>query len=145
MFKHILLPVDGSELSLRAVDTGIALAAALGARVHALHVLPPFPAVTYFAAIAQVNETMYIDRAVASAERVLADVQRRAQAAGVGYTGSYETDSRAECAIVEAVAKHHCDVIVIATHGRRGIEKLLLGSVTQKVLLLADVPVLVCH
>jgi nucleotide-binding universal stress UspA family protein len=146
MFKHILLPVDGSEFSLRAVDTGIALAAALGASVHALHVLPPFPAVTYFAAIAQTNETMYVERAVASAERVLAEVQRRAEAAGVvACAGSHEIDSRPECAITDAVSKYHCDVIVIATHGRRGIEKLLLGSVTQKVLLLADVPVLVCR
>lgn len=145
MFKHILLPVDGSELSMRAVDTGIALAAALGARVHALHVLPPFPAVTYFAAIAQANETMYVERAVASAERVLAEVQRRADAAGVPCQTSHEIDSRPYCAIAAAVSKYHCDVIVMATHGWRGIEKLLLGSVTQKALLLADVPILVCR
>jgi nucleotide-binding universal stress UspA family protein len=145
MFKHILLPADGSELSMRAVDTGIALAAALGARVHAFYVLPPFPAVTYFAAIAQANETMYVERAVASAERVLAEVERRAEAAGVSCVGSHEIDSRPECAIGAAVAKYHCDVIVMATHGWRGIEKLLLGSVTQKTLLLADVPVLVCR
>ncbi|MFC5437080.1 universal stress protein [Rhodanobacter umsongensis] len=145
MFKHILLPVDGSELSLRAVDTGIALAAALGARVHALHVLPPFPAVTYFAAIAQANETMYVERAVASAERVLAEVQRRADAAGVPCTTSHEIDSRPYTAIAAAVSKYHCDLIVMATHGWHGIEKLLLGSVTQKALLLADVPVLVCR
>ncbi len=145
MFKHILLPVDGSELSMRAVDTGIALAAALGARIHALHVLPPFPAVTYFAAIAQANETMYVERAVASAERVLAGVQDRARAAGVPCGTSHEIDSRPYCAIAAAVSRYHCDVIVMATHGRRGFEKLLLGSVTQKALLLADVPVLVCR
>ena len=64
MFKHILLPVDGSEFSLRAVDTGIALAAALGADVRALHVLPPFPAVTYFARRtdhASGNDYIYFD------------------------------------------------------------------------------------
>jgi nucleotide-binding universal stress UspA family protein len=145
MFKHILLPVDGSEFSLRAVDTGIALAAALGADVRALHVLPPFPAVTYFAAIAQANEAMYVERAVASAQRILAEVQRRAEAAGVACASSHEIDSRPECAIADAVTKYHCDLIVIATHGRRGVGKLLLGSVTQKVLLMADVPVLVCR
>ena len=145
MFKHILLPVDGSELSIRAVDTGIALAAALGASIHALHVLPPFPAATYFAAIAQANEAMYVERAVASAERILAEVQRRAGTAGVACVGSHEIDNRPECAIADAVSKYHCDAIVMATHGRHGIEKLLLGSVTQKTLLLAEVPVLVCH
>jgi nucleotide-binding universal stress UspA family protein len=145
MFKHILLPVDGSELSLRAVDTGIALAAALGARVHALHVLPPLPAVTYFAAIVQASETMYVERAMASAERALAEVQHRAKAAGVPCETSHEIDSRPECVIAAAISKYHCDLIVMATHGWRGIEKLLLGSVTQKTLLLADVPVLVCR
>lgn len=145
MFKHLLLPVDGSALSLRAVDSGIALAAALGARVHALHVLPPFAAATYFAAIAQADEAMYVERAAARAEHVLAEVRQRAQAAGVACESSHEIDDRPYCAIAAAVSKYHCDMIVMATHGRRGIGKLLLGSVTQKVLLLAEVPVLVCR
>lgn len=145
MFKHILLPVDGSGLSLRAADIGIALAARLGARIHALHVLPPFPAATYLAAIAQANEAMYVERAMARAERVLAEVQQRAQAADVPCKGSHVTDSRPDCAIIAAVAKYQCDLIVMATHGARGIERMLLGSVTQKVLLAADVPVLICR
>lgn len=145
MFKHILLPVDGSELSLRAVDTGIALAAGLGARVHALHVLPSFPTATYSAAITQANETMYVERAIASAERALAEVRQRAQAAGVPCEGNHVIDNHPDCAITAAVSKYHCDLIVMATHGRRGIERLLLGSVTQKVLLAAGVPVLVCR
>lgn len=145
MFKHILLPVDGSELSLRAADTGIALAASLGARIHVLHVLPPFPAATYFAAVAQANETMYIERATAKAERLLAEVDQRAQAAGVPSKSGHVTDSRPDCAIAGAVTKYRCDLIVMATHGRRGVERLLLGSVTQKVLLAAEVPVLVCR
>jgi nucleotide-binding universal stress UspA family protein len=145
MFKHILLPVDGSVLSLRAVDTGIALATRLGARVHALHVLPPFPAATYFAAIAEANETMYIERALTGAERVLAEVRQRARAAGVSCESSHVIDNRPDCAITVAVGKYHCDLIVMATHGWRGIERLLLGSVTQAVLQAVDVPVLVCR
>jgi nucleotide-binding universal stress UspA family protein len=145
MFKHILLPVDGSGLSLRAADIGIELAASLGARVHALHVLPPFPAATYFAAIAEANETMYIERAIAGAERVLAEVRQRAQASGVSCEGSYVIDNRPDCAITVAVGKYQCDLIAMATHGWRGIERLLLGSVTQAVLQAASVPVLVCR
>lgn len=145
MFKHILLPTDGSELSLRAVDTGIELAARLGARVHAFHVLVPFPATVYFAEFIQANEAAYTRDAVASAEGHLAEVRRRAEAAGVPCESSYETDARPFAAIVGAARKHQCDLIVMASHGWRGFDRLLLGSETHKVILNGDVPVLVCR
>src|SRR5678815_3854583 len=90
MFKHILLPTDGSELSLRAVDTGIELAARLGARVYAFHVIAPFPASTYFAEFVQANEPAYTREANANAEHYLADVRRRAEAACVSCESSSE-------------------------------------------------------
>ena len=145
MFKHILLPTDGSELSLRAVDTGIELAARLGARVYAFHVIAPFPASTYFAEFVQANEPAYTQEANANAERYLADAHRRAEAAGVSCESSSEVDARPYSAIVGAARKHQCDLIVMASHGWRGFDRLLLGSETHKVILNGDVPVLVCR
>jgi nucleotide-binding universal stress UspA family protein len=145
MFKRILLPTDGSELSLRAVDTGIELAARLGASVYAFHVIAPFPASVYFSEFVVANEPDYTREVIANAERYLADIRERAQAAGVGCEGSHETDARPYSAIVEVARKQRCDLIVMASHGWRGFDRLLLGSETHKVILNGDVPVLVCR
>lgn len=143
MFKNILLPVDGSELSLKAVDMAIALAERLGSRVYAFHVIAPFPASVYFATLVQANEPSYTRETVANAERFLEQVRERAQAAGVEFDGSHEVDAKPYSAIVEASRKHHCDLIVMASHGLRGFDRLLLGSETHKVILNGEVPVLV--
>jgi len=144
MFKHILLPTDGSELSLHAVDIGIELAAKLGARVYAFHVIVPLPASAYFAEFILV-EPEYTKEASANAERYLADVRQRAAAAGVACESGSESDTRPYSAIVDAARKHQCDLIVMASHGWRGFDRLLLGSETHKVILNGDVPVLVCR
>jgi nucleotide-binding universal stress UspA family protein len=145
MFKHILLPVDGSELSMRAADMGIELARRLGARVYACHVVAPFPAIIPFGELIQANEATYTREAVAVAERYLAEVRRRADAAGVACDGSYQIDKRPHCAIVAAAEREHCDLIVMGSHGWRGFDRLLLGSETHKVILDSALPVLVCH
>lgn len=145
MFLHILLPTDGSDLSMRAVDIGIALAAQLGARVHAVHVVTPFPAITYFAQMVQLNETAYTDQALALARQYLAEVCRRAAAAGVPCDSSFASDHRPYCAIIGAAVKQKCDLIVMASHGWRGFDHVLLGSETHKVILNGNLPVLVCR
>lgn len=145
MFQHILLPIDGSELSLRAVDTGIALAAKLGASVYAIHVIAPFPTSTRYASLVATNEPGYTRDTTADAERYLADVRQRAEAAGVPYAGSHVIDERPWSAIVGAAQRHHCDLIVMATNGWRGFDRLLLGSETHKAILNSEVPVLVCR
>lgn len=145
MFKHILLPIDGSELSLRAVDTGLSLAARLGARVHAFHVVPPFPALTYMVDIIQANQEFYVQEAITRGEDYLKEVGRRAGVAGVPCESSHETDHHPYAAIVAAASRHQCDLIVMASHGWHGIDRLLLGSETHKVIVNGDVPVLVCH
>lgn len=145
MIKHILLPVDGSELSLRAADTGIALAAQLGARVYALHVIAPFPTSIRYASFVKANEPTYIRETTADAERHLAEVRQRAQAAGVPYEGSHEIAERPWSAIVDAASRLHCDLIVMGTNGWRGFDRLLLGSETHKAILNSEVPVLVCR
>lgn len=145
MFQHILVPTDGSELSSRALDAAIELAAKLGARIHAFHVIAPFPASTYFAEFVLANEPKYTQEATANAERYLADARQRAATAGVHCDSSFEVDTRPYSAIVGATRKQQCDLIVMASHGWRGFDRLLLGSETHKVILNGDVPVLVCR
>jgi nucleotide-binding universal stress UspA family protein len=145
MYKHILLPIDGSDLSLRAVDAGIALATRIDASVFAFHVLPPFPAVTYFAELLLAPQNVYTKEAVAGAERILSEVHRRADAAGVTFDSGFEFNHRPYVAIIGASAKHKCDLIVMGSHSWHGFDRLLLGSETHKVILNCDLPVLVCH
>ncbi len=145
MFKHILLPTDGSDLSLRAVDIGIALAASVGADVYAFHVVAPFPALSYMVDIIQANQELYLQEAIKQAETYLQEVHKRAIAAGVPCKSGQAIDPRPHIAITTAATSQGCDLIVMASHGWRGINRLLLGSETQKVLLSCDVPVLVCR
>ena len=145
MFKHILLPTDGSELSLRAVNLGIELAQTCHARIYALHVAPPYHIIAYVAEMLAATEVIYTQEATAGAERYLAEVQRLAKQAGVGCDSSYVFGDHPYKAIIQAVAEQHCDLVVMASHGWRGMTRLLLGSETQKVLLESKVPVLTCR
>lgn len=144
MYKHLLLPTDGSELSMRAVDAGIGLARALGAKIHAVHVMAPFLALTYFTEMVQIPETTYTEQAIANAKAFLGEVRRRADAAGVPCTDEFLFDAQPAGAIVDRAGKHGCDLIVMGSHGRGGFDRLLLGSQTYKVIQQGHVPVLVC-
>jgi nucleotide-binding universal stress UspA family protein len=145
MFKHILLPTDGSELSLRAATLGIELARTCGARVYALHVVAPYHTIAYMAEMLAATEITYTQEATVRAGQYLADVRRMAEAAGVECSTEYVFDDRPHEAIVRAVRDQHCDLVVMASHGWRGLTRLLLGSEVHKVLLESEIPVLVCH
>lgn len=145
MFKHILLPIDGSELSLRAVKLGLELARACHARVYALHVVPPYQTFAYVAELLAMSREVYAAEALTLAAQYLAQVRSLAEAAGVEYDQSHVIGERAHEIILATASAQHCDLIVMASHGWRGMTRLLLGSETQKVLLKGDVPVLVCH
>lgn len=145
MFKHILLPTDGSALSLRAVDTGIALAASLGADVHAFHVVNPYPELSYVVDMARTNQEFFLQEAIKQTEGYLQEVNQRAAAAGVSCKSEHTIGDKPYAAIVAAATRHGCDLIVMASHGRHGVNRLLLGSETQKVLVSCAVPVLVCR
>jgi len=145
-FRHILLPTDGSDLSDRAADTALALARSMGARLTALHVVPPYApplpdmgvGFTY-----AMTEDEY-ERAVNNqAGEMLARVAERAAESGVDCDTRIVTDSAPWNAIVGEARKGGCDAVVMASHGRRGLAALVLGSETQKVLTHSDVPVLV--
>lgn len=144
MFKHILLPVDGSEHALKAVDTGIELAAKLGATVFGVHVLPPISTVSFMSELLQHNPC-HTQAAKARAQTFLDEVVRRADAAHVPCETEIACDLRPYVAIIAAAAKHHCDLIVMRSRGQEGLERVLIGSVPHKVMLGCDTPVLVCH
>ncbi len=145
MFKHILLPTDGSELSLRAVDTGIALAASLGAEVYAFHVVDPYPEISYVVGVVKTNQEFFLQEAIKQAEVFLKEVHKRADAAGVPCKSGHVIGDRPYAAIIAAAVREGCDLVVMASHGRRGVNRLLLGSETQKVLVSSELPVLVCR
>jgi Universal stress protein UspA and related nucleotide-binding proteins len=145
LFQHLLLPIDGSDLSLRAFGMGLELARTFGAKVLALHVVPPFNSIAYMAELLAAAELSYSQQAVQSASRYLDKAKALAKAAEVPCQCHYAFGERPHQAILEAVNEHHCDLIVMATHGWHGLNRLMLGSETQKVLLLSKIPVLVCR
>ncbi len=145
MFKHILLPVDGSDLSLRAVNLGIQLAQTCHAKVSALHVVAPYRTLANVIELLAISEAAYAQQAPERAEHYLLEVQTLAKAASIECHTGYVVDAHPHEAILEAVHTQRCDLVVMASHGWRGMTRLLLGSETHKVLLESGVPVLVCH
>ena len=145
LFQRVLLPIDGSELSLRAFNMGLDLAKTFGARVLILHVVPPFNAIAYMTEFLAAAELRYSQHAVQSASRYLDKAKALAQEAEVPCECHYVFGERPYEAILDAVDEHHCDLIVMATHGWHGLNRLVLGGETQKVLARSYVPVLVCR
>lgn len=145
MFKRILVATDGSPLSQKAVTSAIALAALSGAELVALTVVPRYPT-NYFdgAAVFTPEDIGRIERQwTEAAQTTLDTIAKQAEASGVKIrTATVSADLVAE-SIISAAKKHQCDMIVMASHGRQGIKRLLLGSETQHVLTHSDLPVLV--
>lgn len=145
MFKHSLLPIDGSELSLRAVTAGVELAPSCGARVLALQVVPTFPAFIYMSEALAAAEPTYIQESIALARGYLAQMEQLAAQAEVRCSGNYEVAERSHEIIRQTVREKACELVVTASRGRRGRSRWLPGSETQKVLPEGDVPALVCR
>ena len=147
MYKHILIPTDGSELSDKAVEAAIKLAKLAGARITAFHAVEPYPLQGAYAAeasgVAELQPEVFAERSEEYAKRVLEAVATAAAAANVQCTTSHVTSRSASQAIVNKARAEGCDLIVMASHGRRGLEGFLLGSETQKVLTHSSIPVLV--
>lgn len=145
MFRNILVPIDGSALSRKAIKKAVALAKATGAKVTGFHVAPAYKFNVYADYVPN-NFVMPKDFAARTkkvAEKHLAAVTKEAAAAGVKSEISYASSDFAADAIVKAAKKYKCDLIAMASHGRSGLSRLLLGSETQKVLAGTDIPVLV--
>ena len=143
MFKNILLPTDGSELSERAVLAGVSFAKEAGAQVVGFTALPDFRAFTADADMLATTEDEYLATSEARGARLLATVENAARSAGVPCASMVARSSQPYEAILQAARERGCDLIVMASHGRHGISGMLLGSETQKVLVHSAMPVLV--
>jgi nucleotide-binding universal stress UspA family protein len=145
VYHHLLVPSDGTQLSLRALDQALALAKALGSQITLLHVQPPLP--VPLVGMGDMLDPATVDSLSQTAEkesaRILQQGQAAGQAAGVALRTEVVKQDLPYRAIVEAAKRHGCDLIVMASHGRKGLSGLLIGSETQRVLLHAPIPVLV--
>ena len=143
MFKNILVPTDGSVLSASAVDKAMTLARDVKAKVTVMTAIEPFHVLTTTPASLSDTRESYAKHAKAEAERVLADAQKKAKELGVTCTIVQVEADQPYKAIIEAAEKNGCDLIAMASHGRRGVAALVIGSETTKVLTHSAIPVLV--
>ncbi len=153
MYKHLLFPTDGSKVSLKALDSALSMARMFDAKVTVLTVTPPYPPVYagdgfVFDPISTKEWKAINDK---HAGTIRADINKRivkrqgSNAFPVKLQFLSVADIQPHYAIIEAAKKQKCDLIVMASHGRRGLSALLLGSETTKVLTHSKIPVLVCR
>lgn len=143
MYQHILMPTDGSELSGKAVEAGLQLAAAVGARVTVMTVAEPFHALSL--AVNQLEYTLdgYNQHVEKVADRILGEVSAKAKAKGVPCETVRVQHSHPYQAIIDTAVAGNCDLIAMASHGRGGVAAVVLGSETLRVLTHSKLPVLV--
>ena len=145
MFKHILIATDGSDLALKAVDQGLALAKALNAKATAITATEPWPTVALGEMAIAFPIDEYEKGCADGAAKILGVVSKRAEEAGVACQTLHVKDQLAAEGIVETAKLRGCDLIVMASHGRRGLSRLLLGSQANSVVTHSTVPVLICR
>lgn len=145
MYKHLFVPVDGSELSHRAMDGSIELARQLGARITGFVVEPDVPITASTSRTEPLIDRMKDNESKneAHASALLGQFEKRAKAAGVEFTAHHVTAYLVDDAIVEEAEKLSCDMIVIVTHGRTKLGKFIFGSHTRNVIVNSKLPVLV--
>jgi nucleotide-binding universal stress UspA family protein len=147
MYKHILVPTDGSKLSAKAIRTAGRLARLCGAKLTGLCVTPPYVAPVYAEGMTygMVSLRSYKELKEKEAKKTLAVVDIEGQTSGVDVSKISLTADQPWRAIIGTARSKRCDLIVMASHGRRGLSALLLGSETAKVLTHSKIPVLVCR
>jgi nucleotide-binding universal stress UspA family protein len=143
MFKHILLPVDSWSASQPIVQKCVKLARENGARLTALHVIPQFHVLAYQPEMLVDTPDLYRRDSEAQARALLAKIETEAREFGVPCDAMFVWGDHPYEEIVRLAADKECDLVCMASHGRRGVKGLLLGSETQKVLTHCQVPVLV--
>ena len=148
MFKRILFPTDGSEISLGAAETAVGLASKLGVGIVGFHSIPPYAMPIgdgVFGYEPIFSEDDYLKACKEAAASMMKDVEAIAKKAGVAFSSSVVIAPAPWDAIITAAKDNKCDLIVMASHGRKGVAGVLLGSETTKVLTHSKVPVLVCR
>lgn len=143
MYSHILIPIDGSPLSRIAMLTAMEFARDAGAKVTVLTVVEPFHIFTASTAQVEATREEYRQHAKAEAAGHLAVAEREAKALGVPCDVVQIESEAPYREIIKTATQHGCDLIAMASHGRRGVAALILGSVTTKVLTHSKIPVLV--
>ncbi len=147
MYKHILVPTDGSELANRGVTAAVELAKSLSAKITLLHAVEAFNAAFTSPDGAWIGGAELYSQIEAAqtenAEKILQEASQTVAASGVLFEAVSTKDSPPADAIVKAAEEKGCDLIVIASHGRRGVSRMVLGSQTSEVLAHSKVPVLV--
>ena len=144
MFKHILIPTDGSEISQKMIKAGVAFAKSIGARItgyYALH--EPLSLYHRFGALDHQIKAELERRAREVAQRHLTEIADAAKAAGVDFEPLITISEQPADGIIDAANKGKCDAIFLAPHGHSGVRRLILGSVTQDVLSHSTLPVIV--
>lgn len=143
MFTHLLLPTDGSPLSEMAIRNAVELAKSIHAKVTGFYVMPRFHLFTYRTEMLEETKEQYARDSRAHAHKYLAAIETAANEAGVPCETAYTTSDHPYEAIVKAAEERHCDLIAMASHGRKGVQGIVLGSETNKVLTHTRIPVLV--
>ena len=142
MYKHLLLPTDGSPLSEDAVRRGVQFARQLGAKITGFYAMPEFEVVSYTMAMVDNSKDTFGRQARGRAEKVLETVKSIAAEEGVECDTITVASDTPYQAIIHTATDRGCDLILMASHGRRGIKGFLLGSETNKVLTHSTIPVL---
>lgn len=145
MFQHLLVPTDGSELSQATVEKAVKFASEVGARITFYYAQPDFPMPIYGegALIDPTTPEQFAQSSAAEAKSILEKANAAAQALGVTATTETVVSEVPYEGIIEAAERHACDLIFMASHGRKGLAGLLLGSEAQKVLSHSKIPVLI--
>lgn len=143
MFKHVLVATDGSALSKKAVLGAVQLAKSMTARLTAVTVSTPFHVFATDATMLNDTEDVYNEDSTRQAKKYLGVIQTAAESSGLNCEGIHVFHDQPYAAIIDTASKSGCDVICMASHGRRGIAALVLGSETIKVLTHSKIPVVV--
>ena len=143
MFQHLLLPVDGSALSEAAFSKALIFASEARARVTVIRVIPEFHVYTYQVELLADTRTRFVREATSNVEEYLKTLAAEAEAADVPCETLSVIHDHPYEAIIQAARDQGCDLIVMASHGRRGLQAVLIGSETSKVLTHSTIPVLV--
>ena len=143
MYNNILIPTDGSDLATKAVEQGVLFAKEIGAKITAMTVTEPFHLLSVVPSQLEYTPIEYKRHAEAYAEKVLGVVSAAAKLAGVGCETLHVEHEHVYQAIIDAAASRRCDLILMASHGRRGVSAVVLGIVAVKVLTHSKIPVLV--
>ena len=143
MFKHLLLPTDGSPLSDAAIKQCVQFARAVGAKITGFHAIPEFHVFTSHPEMLDDTKERFLKDCRAYAKEYLAVLESAASEAGVPCDTVVVVSDEPYQEVIRAAEQKGCDLIAMASHGRKGIEGFLIGSVTQKVLSHSQIPVLV--